>query len=185
MIRSDNKKSSSNERNLLLNENAESHRNVKVVNSMTVMGKVVENNPNLLLFGQYSPATTASSATGGGAAAAAKTTNGVASSRKNCIVCSPNGLTTKALTMNLSSIGCSNIGCIGVTAVCGGGNGGAKDANSNNRLSRSTSPALSTAGENNTRLSSLLIGDFFFHKSVFYVVFCLYSRFLKLIILIH
>jgi hypothetical protein len=155
MISDSNKKSSSIGRNLSHNENAESHRNVKVVNSMPMMGKVVENNPNSLLFGQYSPSTTATKSS-----SAAKTTSGASS--RSCIVCSPNGLTTKALTMNLSSIGCTNIGCIGVTAVCGVGNGSAKDANSNNRMSRSASPALSTAGEINTRLSSLLIGDFSF-----------------------
>lgn len=102
-------------------------------------------NPNLLLFSPTPKApTTASTAT------AQK------SNARNCIVCSSNGLTTTALTMNLSSIGplvCTSIGCIGTTSTP---NSAAKETN--NRMSRSASPALGT--ENNTRLSSLLIGHF-------------------------
>lgn len=85
------------------------------------------NNTNLLLFGQYS-----------------KTTSSMTqkAKEKKCIGCTPGGLATTALTMNLSTISplCTNVGCIG--ASC------SKDANTSSRVSRSASPALGNTSDN-------------------------------------
>ncbi|KAL7041638.1 hypothetical protein ACKWTF_000838 [Chironomus riparius] len=61
---------------------------------------------------------------------------------KKCIGCTPGGLATTALTMNLSTISplCTNVGCIG--ASC------SKDANASSRVSRSASPALGNTSDN-------------------------------------
>ena len=85
------------------------------------------NNTNLLLFGQYSK--TAPSMT-------------QKAKEKKCIGCTPGGLATTALTMNLSTISplCTNVGCIG--ASC------SKDANASSRVSRSASPALGNTSDN-------------------------------------
>lgn len=155
-------------REMLNAEEKQQHYNVNFDSSMQIMtGKVVDNNPNLLLFGQYShqaPPNKSLSTTTPSTATKTTTTMSQKTSERNCIVCAPNGLiTTTALTMNLSAIGplCTNIGCIGATS----NSIGAKEANS--RMSRSASPALGT--ENNTRLNSLKIGDFSFQ--IFYVSF--------------
>lgn len=89
-----------------------------------------KNNPNLLLFGQYSMS-------------ASTTTAQKSAKERHCIGCTPGGLTATALNMNLSAIGplCTNVGCIGASFS-------SKDANSSNRVSRSTSPAPGTATEN-------------------------------------
>jgi hypothetical protein len=116
------------------NEKPKSQRVVNVVDRLVAGGgKEIENNSNLSLFGQCSPTSAVTSAK---------------PNDKNCVVCSPGGLTTT--TLNLSSIGplCTNIGCIGATA----GNS-SKNLNSNDRMSRSASPALGAGGEN-PRLSS-------------------------------
>lgn len=150
----------------MLSENkkfiVERNANLQNVNVAVDSMRGNDNNPNLLLFSSTPKTpTTASTAT---------------QKERSCIVCSSNGLTTTALTMNLSSIGplcTSSIGCIGTTI-----NSGAKETN--NRMSRSASPALGT--ENNTRLNSLLIGDF---SNLFDVVLCYifaYSKFIKIII---
>lgn len=128
-----------------VNFNAEQTQNVNV-DSMMMRGKD-NNNPNLLLFSPTPKTSTTASAT----------TTAHKTNERNCKVCSSNGLTTTALTMNLSSIGplCTSIGCIGTTSTV---NSGAKETN--NRMSRSASPALGT--ENITRLYYLLIGGFYF-----------------------
>lgn len=162
--------------------NAESNQNVKDIDSMR--GKVVDyNNKNMLLFGQYSPTTALLTTTTSTSTVTTNTTSKKTTER-NCIVCSPNGLTTTAaLTMNLSSIGplCTNIGCMGAAASTSSGS-----LEANSRMSRSASPALGAAGENNNS-RSLLIGDFLFIKK-FVVVF--YSLIIdkttqNIIILIH
>ena len=133
-----------------MNFNAEQKRNV-----ISMRGK--EDNPNLLLFSP-TPKTPTTAST---------STTPQKTNTRNCIVCSSNGLTTTALTMNLSSIGplvCTSIGCIGTTSTT---NSAARETN--NRMSRSASPALGT--ENNTRLSSLLIGHF---SNLFDVVLCFF-----------
>jgi hypothetical protein len=86
------------------------------------------NNTNLLLFGQYSKTTPPSMIQ--------------KAKEKKCIGCTPGGLATTALTMNLSTISplCTNVGCIG--ASC------SKDANASSRVSRSASPALGNTSDN-------------------------------------
>lgn len=131
-------------------------------------GKVVDNNKNLLLFGQYShqkPSSLTSSSSKSTSTSTTVTQTASKTSHKSCIVCAPNGLTTTALTMNLSAIGplCTNIGCMGVTSNSSSLNsssGATKEANS--RMSRSASPAPST--ENNTRLIFFKLENFFFLK---------------------
>lgn len=121
------------------NEKPESQKVVNVVDPLVAGGgKEKENNSNLSLFGQCSPPSST--------ATSAKATD------KNYVVCLPGGLTTST-ALNLSSIGplCSNIGCIGVTA---GNSSSSKNLNSNDRMSRSASPALGGAGGENPRLSS-------------------------------
>ncbi|KAG5676088.1 hypothetical protein PVAND_005942 [Polypedilum vanderplanki] len=88
-----------------------------------------KSNSNLLLFGQYSKTTSSKQK---------------AVEKSSCIGCTPGGLTTTALNMNLTTIGplCTNVGCIGTSC-------NSKDANSSTRVSRSASPALGSASENN------------------------------------
>lgn len=115
------------------NEKPKKQSSVNIVDALVAGGRNdLENNSNLSLFGSPTSALTS-----------AKT------NEKNCIVCLPPGLTTS--TLNLSSIGplCNNIGCIGAV------NSNSKNLNSNDRMSRSASPA----GEN-PRLYSIKIGDF-------------------------
>lgn len=125
------------------NEKPENHKVVNVVDSL-VGRKEIENNSNLSLFGQCSPTSATTSAK---------------ANDKSCVVCSPGGGLTTSTTLNLSSIGplCTNIGCIGVTT----GNSNSKNLNSNDRMSRSASPALGAGGEN-PRLSSNINWRIFF-----------------------
>lgn len=92
-----------------------------------------KSNTNLLLFGQYSHTSTKQKPT-----------------EKSCIGCTPGGLSTTALNMNLSTISplCTNVGCIGTSCY-------SKDANSSSRVSRSASPALGGNTSDNNRLKKL------------------------------
>lgn len=95
---------------------------------MKKVGYSKSNNTNLLLFGQYSKTKAPSMIQ--------------KAKEKKCIGCTPGGLATTALTMNLSTISplCTNVGCIG--ASC------SKDANASSRVSRSASPALGNTSDN-------------------------------------
>lgn len=155
-ILSENNKNAVGNSNLIKSKivNAESNLNIKNIDSMR--GKVVDynnNNTNMLLFGQYSPTTAVLTTTTATSTVTTNTTSKKTTER-NCIVCSPNGLTTTAaLTMNLSSIGplCTSIGCMGAAASTSSGS-----LEANSRMSRSASPALGAAGENNNSRSFLI-----------------------------
>lgn len=104
-------------------------KNIKIIETETV-GNSKSNHTNLLLFGQYSTTTTT------------MTSKSQKSAEKKCIGCTPGGLATTALNMNLSTISplCTNVGCIGTSC--------SKEANSGSHLSRSASPALGNTSDN-------------------------------------